>query len=516
MFGNDYSKRVRRWLDKVGFTNDPFAVHEADQERVALPFLFIDRPYVHQVVGDPMRPQSAFLLARRGEGKSATREIVAYACTQGRIRQRVLPVRYCDFSLVLDQAGHDPNRVTARLHVDAIIRATLQAIADHVPPALFGRLSASQRSLLMGFAATFASPITRIGLEEIVSDAPRQLEWSKLSPTETLEALVRIACALGMSQDHRFQAVYFLVDRIDETSAGAENAIPLLAPLLKEGGLMVIPGVAFKFFLATEVGETLLTHLRRDRLIVETITWTDQALREMLGQRLLYYSSNRVDQFGQLCTSAARGRPLTAFIARSLYSPRTLLRLCEVLVRCHVERTSDALIDPSDITAALVEFERIREIEQLSAMRAAQPTVSRGTGLQSDKPIVDNPSLHNTPSEQFPSPSETSIRGLYLNDSGHVWLDGKPLTPPLTNLEFRLLQALYRVASEILSQEELISIVWDAPPLDEERELRTADDQNLRKVVERLRRRLASFAEAADRRKFIGTARGRGYWLRKV
>jgi hypothetical protein len=515
MFGNDYSKRVRRWLEKVGFTNDPFAVHEADQERAALPFLFIDRPYVHQVVGDPMRPQSAFLLARRGEGKSATREIVAYTCTQGRIRQRVLPVRYCDFSLVLEQSGHDPNRVTARLHVNAIIRATLQALADHVPPALFSHLSSSQRSLLMGFAAIFASPITRISLEEIVSDAPRQLEWSMLSPSETLEALVRIVCALGMSQDHHFQAVYFLVDRVDETSAGAENAIQLLGPLISEGGLMVMPSAAFKFFLATEVGETLLSYLRRDRLIVETIAWNDQALRDMLGQRLLYFSNNRIDQFGQLCTAAARGRPLTAFIARSQYSPRTLLRLCEVLVRCHVERTSDALIDASDITAALVEFERIREIEQLSAMRGNQPAESRSAGPRPESHILIDPSQRSAYPRQFPALSEIPARGLHLNDSGHVWLDGKPLTPPLTNLEFRLLHALYRVAPEILSQEELVSIVWDSPTFDEEKGLRTADDQNLRKVVERLRRRLASFTQA-DGRKFIGTARGRGYWLRKV
>ena len=101
MLESGSGQRVRRWLERFGFTDDPFVVYEADQERAALPGLFIDRPYVMRMVGDPARPQSAFLLAHRGTGKTATREIIAYEHIHGRCRRRALPVRYCDFGFLL-------------------------------------------------------------------------------------------------------------------------------------------------------------------------------------------------------------------------------------------------------------------------------------------------------------------------------------------------------------------------------------------------------------------------------
>ena len=119
---HEYSRRLWRWLEKFQFTEHPFAVWEADRERTVLPSLFVDRPYAVRLVGDPARPQSGFLLAGRGAGKTATREMVAHECVAGRIRRRALPIRYTDFTAVLDQAGGDPVRVGLRDHAVAILR----------------------------------------------------------------------------------------------------------------------------------------------------------------------------------------------------------------------------------------------------------------------------------------------------------------------------------------------------------------------------------------------------------
>ena len=65
---DSFSHRLWRWLEGFGFTDDPFALYEADQERSYLPYFFVDRAYLHGVLGNPARPQTAFLMAGRGGG----------------------------------------------------------------------------------------------------------------------------------------------------------------------------------------------------------------------------------------------------------------------------------------------------------------------------------------------------------------------------------------------------------------------------------------------------------------
>jgi DNA-binding winged helix-turn-helix (wHTH) protein len=110
-------------------------------------------------------------------------------------------------------------------------------------------------------------------------------------------------------------------------------------------------------------------------------------------------------------------------------------------------------------------------------------------------------------------PQEPANQGLLLDDGGHVWVDGHPLNPPLSNLEFRLLEVLYRAAPEIVSQNDLIAAVWDTSWASEDA-LSSADETNLRKLVARLRRRLETRTTDSSRQ-FVRNAHGRGYWLTK-
>lgn len=481
-----FSQRLRRWLDRFGFFDDPFALNEADKERPYLPYLFVDRPYLHYILGDPARPQAAFLLAGRGDGKTATREMVAYECMHGQLRRRALAVRYFDFSSLLPGDPNDLSLSNPQPHIRAIVRATLHTLAEDVPALYFDLLKDElERSLLMGYVEEFADQFTRLKLARIVKNDPVELAWDRSSPREILETLANLVTQLGQSPEARYQSLYILVDRVDETAAGPQAAAPLLAPLVSEGPLLETARIAFKFFLPLQVGEQLRQSvtLRPDRLRIETIAWDREALQKMVEQRLSYYSDGRIARLEELCTTKTGRNVLQRLIEACEGSPRTLLRLCEALIHHHVARTEGALIDWPDLVDAVADFSQrlVAEQAQSSLIPAARPPIA----------------MAGPPPES----------GLYLDGSGHVCIDGATLTPPLSDLEFRLLTALYQQAPEIVPHEALIKMIWPAS------QWTSMDEQNLRKLIARLRSRLEP--ESAGRQsRFIQNVRGRGYWLK--
>ncbi len=488
MHEHEYSRRLWKWLEKFQFAEDPFAVWEADRERSVLPSLFVDRPYAVRLVGDPARPQNGFLLAGRGAGKSATREMVAHECIAGRIRRRALPIRYTDFTNVLDRAGGDPARVKLRDHVVAIVRGGLRALADEVPPAFFALLDEEQRGLLQSVAGCFADPLARTKLGRLAPAAATEMPWEQFSPVELLDTFAGLVTQLGGSDKRRYESLYVLVDRVDETAAGMAGALPLLRSLVVEGALLGLPRVAFKFFLPRDIGEQLLTvaEVRRDRLIIESITWDDASLVHLLEMRLRHYSNERVEHMTQFCTPAA------STIVPRLWracdgSPRNLLRICEGMLRLHVMRTDETFLEPRDISGALIEFEQQQETERIQPLVAARQSEADRAG-------------------------QSPAQGLYLDEGDHVWIDGRQLELPLSGLEFRLLKTLYQAAPAIVSQMDLITAVWRGtdPALDGP--MYTKDEQNIRKLIGRIRHRLEPEA-APGAWRFVRNARGRGYWL---
>ena len=56
-------------------------------------------------------------MAGRGDGKTATRQMVAYECTHGKFRWQVLPVHYYDFGLLLETVQGDVSQLTVRHHL---------------------------------------------------------------------------------------------------------------------------------------------------------------------------------------------------------------------------------------------------------------------------------------------------------------------------------------------------------------------------------------------------------------
>ncbi len=502
-YDRSFSRRLNRWLEKFGLIADPFALYEADRERSDLPYFFVDRPYLHDMIGVPEHPQPAFLLAGRGAGKTATREMVAYECSYASMRRRALPVRYYDFAPLLEQTGGDLTQITIGHHVRLLARQILKAMIAEIPATYFDLLDDLDRGILMGYVAEFGDPISRLKWERILTTDPLALEWEKLSPSETLQTLANLVVKLGRTPDSTYQALYVLVDRVDETAAGPDAAVALLRPLVADRLLLETEHVAFKFFIPEEVGRRLeqVVDLRPDRVCICRIRWDADALRAMVEQRISYYSEGRTERLEEMCTPGAKSVAMDRMIRACEGSPRRLLRLCRALIHHHVQhaKETNTLITHKDLVGALQEFEHQMDVEHAPKRSEAMPAADGGRATESTTP-----------------PSEPPARGLYIDTGGHVWVDGRPLAPPLPALEFRLLKILYQHAPNIVPHQALIEAVW--PPAvwmsSDHPDAHRSDEQNLRKLIGRLRERLEPESSGRESR-FVKNVRGRGYWLCK-
>ncbi len=96
-------------------------------------------------------------------------------------------------------------------------------------------------------------------------------------------------------------------------------------------------------------------------------------------------------------------------------------------------------------------------------------------------------------------------RRLFLDTrSRRVWVGTQEVLPPLSASQFRLLQALYDQQGEVVSRQELVSVVWGGE------EAFGVSDQALDALARRLRERLTALD---PRHNYILTVRGHGLRL---
>jgi len=94
--------------------------------------------------------------------------------------------------------------------------------------------------------------------------------------------------------------------------------------------------------------------------------------------------------------------------------------------------------------------------------------------------------------------------GVWLDDdAGEVYVDGRKV-PTLTDLEYRLLRALYERKGKLCDKYRLVEQVWGEAYIDE------VDDARIEKLVSRLR---AKIEEDPAAPRYLVTVRGRGYRL---
>ncbi len=489
--GSD-DRSLYRWLEDWGFTDHPFAHSEAGREGLALlSQLFVDRPYFKGVAGNPGVPETTFLLAGPGEGKTATLEYVAMLCAPGgEFYGQTLAVRLDDFSPLLERVNFDLARLTARDYAFVVARAIIKALAEDVPATYFELLDAPEdRALLRLYIQSFGDGMSLLKLNRIITDPPLTgLDFERLSPREIIQMLADLVCKLGQAPGGTYRSLYVLVDRADESMAGREAVVALLRPLVAEGPLVQMKNLGFKFFLPKSDGHALLreTSLRRDRLRVEIIDWDEPSLERVIRQRLSHFSGGRFTELNQLCRPGAGTHIMERLIAASDRSPRRLLQLCYHLIEFHVEHSRDAspftLIDSYDVLQTLINFSQAQA-------QASTPAVA---ALEDE-----------TQPEAIPANPRVSEGGLvYLDDEGQIFVQGRLLSPPLTAKEYRLFRALYRRAPNIVSMADIKKEVYKDD----------VEDVTVRKLINRLQQRLQA-GLTGQPGEIINNVRGRGYWL---
>lgn len=492
MVALSFNQRLGRWLNSFHFIGNPFDLYEADQERLFLPKCFVDRPYLHRILGNPASPQTAVLTASPGEGKSATREMVVYACQFGSLRGKALPVRYDDFSHLLNQ--RQPDQVRLEDHIDALARQVFKSLREYVPATYFDPLDGFDASLLLTFAERFADGGARLWLKKELSRAQPydEEELNDISPVETLQNLVGLVCQLGPSKDEHYQSVYFLVDRVDEIRRGdPQAALQVLAPLVCESALINREKMAFKFFLPQEIGAPVLNMLPISlvKITNETIEWDKKELTDVLNQRVYYFSDHTIRNFEELCHPTLLKTAVDRLIDESDRSPRRLLRLCQAMVLAHLDdelENKSALLDKRDLTRAIQTIDEEDRTEQGSAPGRYAPVSA------------------TTPPE----------RGFWIDPSEQIYLNGVMLPVSLSRQETTLLRLLLEHAPRLVETEDMIRAVWpESRDSSEDPKAGAFNEQNLRKLVDRLRDKLNAGQPDAPTDRFIKNVRGRGYWL---
>lgn len=198
--------------------------------------------------------------------------------------------------------------------------------------------------------------------------------------------------------------------------------------------------------------------------------WSDAALTALLRQRLIESSRGQITQWQDLCHPEVRENSLAQLLSAAQGSPCRLLAICDAMLH-HMAQNG----------------------------RAAVSSCVLRTILATEQPTLSNTFL--------PTKGSALSRGLFIDSkTGHLWIDGQQLLPPLTEQEHALLCLLHTHSPEIVSCEALIRTLWP------EDHGFVGDEQNLRKLISRLRRRLEPHRTGNDWR-FIRSKRGRGYWL---
>lgn len=104
-----------------------------------------------------------------------------------------------------------------------------------------------------------------------------------------------------------------------------------------------------------------------------------------------------------------------------------------------------------------------------------------------------------------PAAGDARARGIFIDETAHaVWVDGKPVTPPLSDAQWALLLLLYRSPGEIVSREQIVAAAW-----------RSADPHSVSAtavdgLIKRLRNRLR---QAQPGRQYLHVVRGKGVRL---
>lgn len=350
---------MERWLEIAGFSDNPFAFHEAGMES-RLSDYFVPPACFTDIVGDPASPRPTVVFAGRGCGKTAQRVMAQHFCKENRFRRgRGIGVVYSDFDAIAAIARSQRRLEVLSGHASEILALAVHGLTDalltdesalnrycnlprwerfyiHCFLNHFRRgLSLTQRSRL---ASAQLDPSMRNGaaMDEVSSDLFRDFrEKADTEPAALLPLFSKLLDGLG------FDALYVLVDGVDELATFSDHremGIDIIEPVLAKLSFLETPGIAFKFFLPLEWAEALLSRgaLRPDRVQVRFMQWTSPELVEMLRRRLSAFRGGV--EMKDLCEPDLGERIESEMTRFCMGSPRNLIRLGNTLFSEHCAR----------------------------------------------------------------------------------------------------------------------------------------------------------------------------------
>ena len=164
-----------------------------------------------------------------------------------------------------------------------------------------------------------------------------------------LELLYEIAQKLG------FEAIYVLIDKVDETELtgnNAEKTFKLIRPLIKDLEILGLKGYGFKFFLWDQIYPYYLKDARPDRVPQFDLTWTRDELEKLLELRLQAYSNNNIPNLRQIFKENINPSPEKIVSILGWLSPRNVIRLSNEII------SQQGLIDPDTNKIEMLALER--------------------------------------------------------------------------------------------------------------------------------------------------------------
>lgn len=346
----------------LGFTKDPFAYTNADQEE-NLEDYFVPPPYYDSIQGDYNSPASHIVLAPRGSGKTAQRRMIEIWSKD----KPVLCVTYDRFELGNSQNLDD---ITLNYHLKNIIQRTLLNlilwIAEY--PDTINNFNKDEKKNLSILAHNYLGDVSGAKVTETLNDIKSVTEkikqyWNENIgvfdtvlnfllkkyelPTLDLPELNQEGKKLSQSYKYQmeliyelaqklgFKAIYILIDKVDEThltTSDSKATYRLIEPLIKDLETHGIRGYAFKYFLWDKIYDYLLKSGRPDRITIHSLIWSRDRLLEMLSNRLEAFSDIKIKTLESLFISPNKVKADDAVTILSWRSPRNVIRICQEII----------------------------------------------------------------------------------------------------------------------------------------------------------------------------------------
>jgi DNA-binding winged helix-turn-helix (wHTH) protein len=466
------TNQLVQWLEKRGLRRNPFEYTNAEYELSSLPGYFVDTGEFDTLFSIK---QPCLIFAKRGCGKTAQRQMLAAQCRPSSSASSILGIHYTyeGFERTFTLAGNSVEKINIGHHVEALLHTGMSVLSEEINRDQEVRLSLQSSDILPDTAAYFL----HFDLDaSLFKDVDYKSKMYPSTPADQLRGFARLLQKAG------FETGMIFIDGVDESmmiTSDPEQSVLFLSQMLGTLPLIECPGLAFKFFLSHDLEPALLSQrwYRPDRFYISHITWDMDRIKEMLKQRLTFFSTRKPEyvSLAEFCDSQLAEVINKELIQLSEENPRNTLRLANMLIHEHISKPKPA------------------ELISLTSWKIVKEKWIQQYGIHSKQNL-------SVQTEHLIPDKELDILLRIEEEKGKVWLEGKEIRTKFTPQDYQVLLSLYRHRNEICSKETVINEAW------EDSNCMGVSDAALVASIRRIR---GVFNQVCVGKEFIETIRGR-------